>query len=134
MSKDGIHIKINEKALHERIAYAQERLDSAVMRDCNKYVPFDSNMLRQSAIINTVIGSGQIIWSTPYAHYQYEGRAMVGVDAKSAYANKGEPKEYNGKLLNYSQDGTGDHWFVRAKKQHLKSWTETVREALGKKR
>lgn len=105
-----------------RLRKAQAYLDHRIMEDSNMFAPKKENALRQSGIDNTVLGDGKIIWKTPYAHYQYEGRAMVGVKSKSAYAHEKEPKEYNGKSLNYHTPGTGDHWFETAKAKCKETW------------
>jgi hypothetical protein len=49
----------------------QKIIDSEVLRLCDPYVPKDTSQLIRSGIQNTQIGSGQIIYSTPYARKQY---------------------------------------------------------------
>ena len=49
----------------------QQFIDSEVLRLCDPYVPRDTGALIKSGIINTVIGSGTVIWSTPYARRWY---------------------------------------------------------------
>lgn len=50
---------------------AQEVIDSECLRYMSAYVPFDTGMLDKSALLHTVIGSGEIVQKTPYARYQY---------------------------------------------------------------
>lgn len=49
----------------------QAFVDSEVLRRCDKYVPFDSGFLKKSGILFTVIGSGLVIYNTPYARRWY---------------------------------------------------------------
>ena len=46
----------------------QKYIDSEVIRQCEPYVPFDSGILTASANTATEIGSGCVVYSTPYAH------------------------------------------------------------------
>ncbi len=55
----------------------QKQIDESFLRYCDPYLPFDSGMLRDSGITSTKIGSGQVVWDTPYAHYLYEGILYV---------------------------------------------------------
>lgn len=57
---------------------AQKELDSEAIRLMDPKVPMDSGTLKKSGIINTVVGSGEIIYSTPYARTQYEATRKVG--------------------------------------------------------
>lgn len=127
----SLNIKISGARLEKNIAAAQCYLDNVVLRDSNRFVPFRNNILRQSGINHTVIGRGQVKWVTPYAHYQYIGKDMVGVSTKRHWAAKGEPKEYNGKSLRYHTSGTGSHWFEKAKKVHGKDWIKKVKKIAG---
>ena len=49
----------------------QKFIDSEVLRYCEPYVPFDQGTLIQSGIINTVVGSGEVKYRTPYARRWY---------------------------------------------------------------
>lgn len=49
----------------------QKYIDSEVLRLCEPMVPFDQGTLVQSGNINTVIGSGQVKYRTPYARRWY---------------------------------------------------------------
>lgn len=61
--------------LNGNIEAAQKALDSTVLSDSNYFVPIKTGMLQKSAINNTRIGSGEVVWSTPYArrlYYEYQ--------------------------------------------------------------
>lgn len=133
-SYDGrINIRISDKRIQENLVKAQRYLDNVVLTDCNKYVPFRSGKLRQSGINNTVIGSGEVQWRTPYAHFQHEGKTMVGIQSRSPFAAKGEPKEYDGGELQYHTEGTGPKWFEKGKRLHGKDWIKGTKKIAGGK-
>lgn len=52
---------------------AQMWLDNEVIKDSEKYVPFKTGTLSKSAITGSNIGSGIIVYNTPYARYLYYG-------------------------------------------------------------
>lgn len=64
---------------------AQNFIDSEVLRLSSPYVPFQTGMLHDSGILGTVIGSGWVIWSAPYAAAQYYNTA----DSRSYDARRG---------------------------------------------
>lgn len=49
----------------------QSFIDSEVLRLCDPMVPFDQGTLAESGVINTVVGSGQVKYRTPYARRWY---------------------------------------------------------------
>ncbi len=68
---------------------AQKFLASEVARLCDPYVPMQQGMLKNQ---RTIAQDGSsLVYTQPYAHYQYYGEAMAGR----------APKEYTGKKLNY---------------------------------
>lgn len=62
----GIKADIEAKAKQ-----VQAPLDALIMADSNYFCPLKTGKLQQSAIINSRIGSGVLIWRTPYARRQY---------------------------------------------------------------
>jgi hypothetical protein len=67
----------------------QKFIDSEVLRLSAPYIPLRTGTLIRSGTISTVIGTGLVKWSTPYARRQY-------------YENKGKGKR-------------GRLWFERMK-------------------
>lgn len=63
----------------------------------------------QLAKLKTYPSNHEIKYTSPYAHYQYTGKAMVAENG-SAWAKKGEKKHYSGKKLKYHTSGTGAKW------------------------
>lgn len=51
--------------------FAQVFIDNEVLRRCSPYVPFDSGTLNRSGITHTHLGSGEVVYSTPYARKWY---------------------------------------------------------------
>lgn len=76
----------------------QQFIDSECLRLCDRKIPKDTGALIQSGIINTRVGSGQVIWRTPYARRVYYH------------------PEYN---FNEAPE-RGAYWFDRMKTQHKK--------------
>ena len=76
-------------------------VDSAIVMYSAPYTPKDSGILQGS--VNSSIGSGELVYNTPYAHYQW-----VGVSK-------------NGKPFNYQKKNplATDHWVIEAMKVHL---------------
>lgn len=83
---------------------ARRYLASEVKRFCDPYVPFAQGTLKNSAII---AGDGSTItYPGPYAHYQYEGKAMgpnipiiQGGQLTGFFSRS--PKRYTGADLQY---------------------------------
>ena len=49
----------------------QKVIDSEVLRYCAPLIPFRTGALTRSGTIGTVIGSGNVQYTTPYARFQY---------------------------------------------------------------
>lgn len=77
----------------------QQFIDSEVLRLCEPKVPKDNGVLIDSGTIHTVIGSGEVIYDTPYARRWYY-----------------EPAEF--------QDAPtrGNYWFERMKHEGGALW------------
>ena len=60
----------------------QQTIDSEVIRYCDLKVPMDTGMLKDSAISATDIGTGEVIYNTPYARKQYYENSGTGQRGK----------------------------------------------------
>ena len=70
----------------------------------------------QETSIYPINGGKQVIINVPYARFQAEGKVMVGVKSRSAYARRGERKVVINKNLKYhSSKLRGAHPFERMK-------------------
>jgi len=78
-----------QKSIAKRGLEAQGRvqqfIDSEVLRLCDPYVPMDTGHLKGSGTRHTRIGSGRVIYKTPYARrmyynpqYNFQGAPMRG--------------------------------------------------------
>lgn len=95
-----------------------------IKNDINKYVPKKSGRLRRSARVTP----SEIIWSTPYAHYQYMGEvygpnlpitsrgkiigwySIRGMKKTPTGRELGVPGYWMGWRFGYTTRGTHHHW------------------------
>lgn len=66
-----------ERRINNVLKEKQKTIDSEVLRLCAPMVPFKSGALERSGTIHTVIGSGEVVYATPYARYQYYATAQT---------------------------------------------------------
>lgn len=123
-----INIHIDTRRIDDNLRRAQNLLDQSVLNDMMEYMPFQQGALR---VATHIIEPGLIATNTPYAHYQYEGELYLAANG-SSWAHKGEKKYPSGQPLNYHTQGTGDHWFDRAKQKHGKEWVNLVKREVGR--
>ena len=106
--------------------YVQKAVDAAVIRECFPYLPFDEGVLAGSANTATEIGSGEVIYDTPYARYQYYGEVYgpnFPITENGVIVGYYSPPEKfpTGEKLEYSTEKNpmaGSHWFERAMADH----------------
>lgn len=67
--------------LNKKIVLTQRYIDNEILRLSEPYVPRLTGELINSGHKNTVIGSGKIIWDTPYARRRYfeRGKNQTGM-------------------------------------------------------
>jgi len=100
------------EAVNKKVQVGQEVIDSEVIKGGNYFIPMDTHNLEGSSYRATVIGSGQVVWDTPYA--------------KKLYYNP----QYNfSKDQNPNAQGL---WFEVAKTQFLTEWIQRVQNAIKK--
>jgi len=58
----------------------QQFIDSTILKGIEPYIPMRSGATTKSGINHTKIGSGMLIWRTPYIRYIYYGVLMVDPD------------------------------------------------------
>ena len=87
-----------------RFNMTQKFIDSEVLRLSDPYVPFRTGMLKKSGISGTVIGSGIVEYTAPYAKPNY-------------YTNAGKGKEGMNKTSG-TKGLRGAFWFDRMKADH----------------
>lgn len=117
--------------------HVQAAVDAAVIRYCSPYVPYDEGVLSGSASTATKIGSGEIVYDTPYARYQYYGEvygpSFPIVENGEVTGWKSPPKKYpTGRKLQYNtvhNPQAGSHWFDRAMADHAQDVLKEAQDA-----
>ena len=111
----------------------QRTIDQLVIDYCTDggYVPASpERILEFSAQLSTEIGSGQVIWNTPYARYQYYGMVMTD-EAGRTWVGPGETKPViTDRPLVYDtaqNDRAGSYWFERMKADRLNDILDAAR-------
>ena len=87
----------------------QAPLDALILQDSNFFCPIKTGTLQKSAIINSRIGSGELVWRTPYARRQYY--------------------EYSKPPYQPNPNACGK-WFEAAKARWLEKWVRFVNERI----
>lgn len=135
----------------EKGGRVQRFIDQKVIDGCTPYVPASPDRtLEFSAQVSTEIGpkglasrrSGQVVWNTPYAHYQYMGEVYgpnipilepeTGV-LLGFFSPPGRPKHPTGRELTYDTSQNpmaGPFWFERAKADNLTEWLDEARRVM----
>lgn len=120
----------------------QKAVDTAVIRECFPYVPFDEGILAGSAYAATEIGSGEVIYDTPYARYQYYGEVYgpnFPITENGTVVGFYSPPEKfpTGQKLEYSTEKhtmAGSHWFDRAMADHKEDILKEAQDAANGRR
>ena len=125
----------------ERGGRVQRAIDQSVIDYCQPYVPASPDRtLEFSAQAATQIGSGQVVWDTPYAHYQYTGIAygpnipiiQDGV-LMGWFSPPGRKKYPTDRQLTYDKAQNpmaGSHWFERMKADRLNDILDVARHVM----
>lgn len=94
----------------------QAFLDKTTAEYLMKYVSKKGGAQEKSIPIASNYGSGRVIINVRYARFQAEGKVMVGVNSRRAWARKNEKKVVINKNLKYHSDSLrGAHPFERMK-------------------
>ena len=80
----------------------QKFIDTECLRRCDELVPKDTGILKQSGILCTQIGSGEVKYRTPYARRWYYMPAQFQEGSGSGMGTVGR----------------GNYWFERMKQQY----------------
>lgn len=139
----NVSIKLNTDRLDRNLKEAQKLLNEQVVADCDPLIPFQQGALRGSVEYPNGIYGGTIQWGgaavgVPYAAYQYRGEiygpSYPKKDSNGNIIGWYSPPKKNptGRPLQYHTDGTGDHWFEKAKEQHKDDWVRLVKKTAGK--
>ena len=126
----------------ERGGRVQRAIDQSVIDYCQPYVPASPDRtLEFSAQAATQIGSGQVVWDTPYAHYQYMG-IVYGPNIPIIqdgvllgwFSPPGRKKYPTDRQLTYDtaqNPMAGSHWFERMKADRLNDILDVARHVMN---
>lgn len=122
----NVDIKWDPQAVRERLSKAQKFIDSECIRQMKPYTPFRTGMLERSATLGTVIGSGRIVYTSPYARYQYYGVVYgpnIPIYENGILVGFRSPKQKHktNRMLTYSKARHPQAqrlWFETMKKKH----------------
>lgn len=114
--------------------HVQKAVDAAVIRVCAPYVPFWEGILAGSANTATEIGSGEVVYDTPYARYHYYGELYgpnIPIVENGVVVGFWSPpeKQPTGRQMEYSKEVNplaGPYWFDRGMADHK---DEVLKEA-----
>lgn len=109
--KVNFDVNATDERILKRIQLVQKRLDAQIMKDSNYYCPMYTGTLQKSVITSSVIGSGVLVWNTPYAKAQYYG-----------LENKYLLKNPNARTK----------WFEAAKATKLEQWVKLANDTYYK--
>ncbi|MDF2950786.1 MAG: minor capsid family protein [Anaerocolumna sp.] len=119
-----VRVSFDKKSVKARIKAADEKAifltAEQALKDCNQYVPKDQGDLIRSSEIQSQLEKGLLIWSTPYARYQYYGVVMIGR----------APKVATDTPLKYTRSGARKMWAHYARSVHGEEWREVYNNAL----
>ena len=104
LKETGIKSDI-ERKIHQQ----QKYFDAMILQDSNFFCPIKTGTLQKSAIINSRLGSGELVWKTPYARRQYY--------------------EYSKPPYQPNPNACGK-WFEAAKARWLEKWVRFVNERI----
>ena len=120
--------------------HVQVAVDAAVIRESFPYVPFDEGILAGSANTATEVGSGEVVYDTPYARYHWYGEVYgpnIPIVENGEIVGYWSPPEKHptGRSLQYSADRNplaGSHWCERAMADHKKDVLEEAQNAANR--
>ena len=122
----------------------QQVIDKAIIDWCMDYCPWETGTLAKSPYSVTDIGSGEVVYPGPYAHYLYYGEVYgpnipIFEDESGEpvgwWSPPGMPKHPTGRELQYSPDPNpmaGSYWFERMKADHLQDIIKEAKANAGK--
>ena len=96
---------------------AQEVLDLAVMKDTDPFVPMRQGTLASSVLRSTKVGSGEVVYDTPYARHMYYG----------VHYRTGTPFKYS----TLKHPLACKEWVNASKAVNMEKWKKEVKEVLA---
>lgn len=127
------------KTTNEDFHRAQCFVDSECIRQMDKYTPKRTGALIRSATLGTKIGSGHIVYNTPYARYQYYGEIYgpnipIYKDGELMGWRSPPKKHPTGREITYSKDKNPNAqklWFEKMKSEKGESILRGAQKIAG---
>lgn len=127
------------KATNEDFHRAQRFVDSECIRYMDKYTPMRTGALIRSATLGTKIGSGRIVYNSPYARYQYYGEIYgpnipIYKDGELMGWRSPPKKHPTGREITYSKDKNPNAqklWFEKMKSEKGESILRGAQKIAG---
>lgn len=129
---DFVDIQVDMSRMEDNFNKAQFALDSAIMTSMEPFMPMQSGQFIAvtKGMSAAVAGTGQVVAAAPPSgRFLYEGKTMVGIKSRSAWAKKGEKKVVSGGNLTYTRGGP--KWFDKAKAKDGDNWVHLVKKTAG---
>jgi len=121
----NIKVSFDKKSVKTRIQGAAKKAlfltAEQALKDANQYAPKDQGDLIRSSETHSQPEEGLLIWSTPYARYQYYGVVMVGTP----------PKTPTNIPLKYTRSGARKLWAHEARARHGDEWQEVFQKVIN---
>lgn len=99
--------------------------DNMVLTGIEPYVPMATGELKRSGETYSILGSGELVYRTPYARYLWYGKVMAGT-----------PRRATTKDLVFTTSVhplAGSFWAIRAKNDQLPSWVRSAQAFINRK-
>lgn len=135
-------VKLNTSTIKARLGIepngrVQKYFQDTCYRYMDKYVPRDDGNLGRNVDLSDPT---KIVYESPYAHYQYEGKLYVMDNGKGAYyspeygfwSKKGVAKQPTNIDLVYHTAGTGHHWDERMKSAEMDDVIDKVQKYIDR--
>lgn len=87
----------------------QKYFDALVLQDSNYFIPIKTHTMEASSITSTRLGTGEVVWRTPYARRQYY--------------------DYHKPPYQPNPNACG-RWFEAAKARWLDKWVRFINERI----
>lgn len=129
--------------INNGIEKAQEFIDNECIKLMKPYTPMNTGALMESVTLGTVIGSGRLVYQSPYARYQYYGEVYgpsipifeAGNPAPIGFFSpRGQKKYATGRQLEYNTHKhakAGKMWFERMKADYAADIAKGAAKLMG---
>lgn len=127
----NIDITIDVSKYDSLFDKAQKVLINQIKADSEPYVPAKDLVLSNSAHIEN--DNTELVYSTPYARYQYAGYVMTDENGRT-FVGKGEKKPIvTNRELVYSKDvhpQATKEWYEVAEREYKDKWIKAVKDVV----